>query len=117
LKKTPANGLMFVWDAVAFGVLFFSFASVMAELQRSESVDMTRLLHLPIGLKQVFVFNYLASLVSFGSILALTIVTGLATGLIISHGSVFLLAVPLGLGFVFMVTAWIYCLRGWLLYL
>src|SRR5262245_40129513 len=46
LKKAPANGLMFVWDAVAFGVLFFSFASVMAELQRSESVDMTRLLHL-----------------------------------------------------------------------
>lgn len=115
LKKAPANGLMFVWDAVAFGVLFFSFASVMAELQRSESVDLTRLLHLPIGLKQVFVFNYIASLVSFGSILAVTVVTGLATGLVISHGSIFLLAVPLGLGFVFMVTAWIYCLRGWLL--
>ena len=47
-------------------MLFFSLIAVLSELQRSESIDLTRLLHLPIGLKHVFVFNYLVSLVSVG---------------------------------------------------
>ncbi len=115
LKSASATDLMFVWDGVIFFVLLFSLIAVLTELQRSESVDLTRLLHLPIGLKQVFVFNYLASLVSLGTVLALAIMLGLAAGLIISQGPQFLLALPLVAGFLFMVTAWIYCLRGWLL--
>jgi hypothetical protein len=115
LKNASATAVMFVWDGVVFVVLLFSLIAVLTELQRSESVDLTRLLHLPIGLKQVFVFNYLASLISLGTVLALAIMLGLAVGLVISQGPLFLLAAPLVLAFVFMVTAWIYCLRGWLL--
>jgi len=115
LKSASATTLMFVWDGVTFFVLLFSLIAVLTELQRSESVDLTRLLHLPIGLKQVFVFNYLASLVSLGTMLALAIMLGLEAGLAISQGPRFLLAAPLVVAFVFMVTAWIYCLRGWLL--
>lgn len=114
LKKVPGYQLMFVCDGLLFFVLFFMLAGVLTELQRSESVDLTRLLHLPISLKQVFVFNYLASLVSMGTVLAMAALFGLATGLIISRGVHFALGVPLVAGFVFMLTAWIYCLRGWL---
>jgi len=115
LKSASATELMFIWDGLVFGVLLFSMIAVLTELQRSESVDLTRLLHLPIGLKHVFVFNYLASLVSFGTVLALATMFGLVTGMIISRGAAFLLAIPAVLAFVFMFTAWIYCLRGWLL--
>ena len=115
LKDASVSTVMFVWDGVVLFVLFFSLIAVAAELQRSESVDLTRLLHLPIGLKQVFVFNYLASLLSLGTVLALSLMLGFALGLVFSQGSRFLLAPPLVLAFVFMLTAWIYCLRGWLL--
>jgi hypothetical protein len=115
LNSASATELMFVWDGVIFLVLLFSFIAVLTELQRSESVDLTRLLHLPIGLKQVFVFNYLASLVSLGTVLALAVMLGLVAGMIISRGVLFLLATPPVVAFVFMFTAWIYCLRGWLL--
>jgi hypothetical protein len=115
LKSASATELMFIWDGVIFFVLFFSLIAVLTDLQRSESVDLTRLLHLPIGLKQVLVFNYLASLVSLGTVLALAVMFGLVAGMIISRGVLFLLAIPLVLAFVFMFTAWIYCLRGWLL--
>src|ERR1051325_19204 len=115
LKNASATMVMFVWDGVVAFVLFFSLFAVATELQRSESVDLTRLLHLPIGLKQVFVFNYLASLVSLGTVIALSVMFGLATGLAISNGPRYLLTMPAAGAFMFMLTAWIYCLRGWLL--
>ena len=115
MKQATVTVMMLVWDGVTFAAMFFSLIAVATELQRSESVDLTRLLHLPIGLRQVFVFNYLTSLVSLGTVLVLAFMLGLATGLVISQGPRFLLALPLVLSFVFMMTAWIYCLRGWLL--
>ena len=39
---------------------------------------------------------------------------GLCVGLMIGAGPAMVLLVPLVLSFVFMVTAWTYCLRGWL---
>jgi len=115
MKSVSATVVMYVWDGVVFVVLFFSFLAILTELQRSESIDLARLLHLPISLKQVFVFNYLVSLVSLGTVIGLAIMLGLATGLTISRGLRFVLMMPLAVTFMFMVTAWIYCLRGWLL--
>ena len=115
MKGVSATVVMYVWDGVVFVVLFFSFLGVLTELQRSESIDLARLLHLPISLNQVFVFNYLVSLVSLGTVIGLAVMLGLAMGLTISRGPQFLLAMPLGVTFVFMVTAWFYYLRGWLL--
>ncbi|MCW5551840.1 MAG: hypothetical protein KIS67_06680 [Verrucomicrobiae bacterium] len=115
MKSIPAPTLMWVWDGLVLVILFFSLMGVLSEVQRSESVDLTRLLHLPVSLRQVFVFNYLASLISFGTVVGLAFMLGLAVGLTVSRGPRFVLAMPLVLGFVFMVTAWIYCLRGWLL--
>jgi hypothetical protein len=39
---------------------------------------------------------------------------GLCAGLILSRGGIMIGLVPLVLGFVFMISAWTYCLRGWL---
>jgi hypothetical protein len=39
---------------------------------------------------------------------------GLAIGLVFSRGLSMILLVPLALSMVFMITAWTYCLRGWL---
>jgi hypothetical protein len=114
LKSVSAQVMMLVWDGVAVAVLVFSLLGVLTEVQRSESIDLARLLHLPIGLRQVFVFNYLISLVSLSTVAGLAVMLGLSVGLCFSHGWRFALLVPLVLGFAFMVTAWIYCLRGWL---
>lgn len=115
LGRAEVEMVMFVWDGVACGVLFLNLISIAAELQRSESIDLARLLHLPISLRQVFVLNYLVSLVSLGTVLSLALMCGLTLGLIVGGGFRFMLLLPCVLGFVFLFTAWLYCLRGWLL--
>jgi len=115
MKGVPSYVVMFVLDGAVVGVLFVTVISVLAELQRSESIDLTRLLHLPISLKQVFVLNYFVSLVSLGTVLAVALLGGVSLGFVVSRGFRFILLLPLVAGFVFLYTAWLYCLRGWLL--
>jgi ABC-2 type transport system permease protein len=71
-------------------------------------------MHLPVGLGQMFVINYLASHLAFSILVAVPAMMGLALGLAISRGPAMLLLAPLSLGMVSMITAWTYCLRGWL---
>jgi len=115
LMRAKPGVVMFVWDGVVLGVLLLSLISIVTELQRSESIDLTRLLHLPVSLRQVFVLNYLVSLVSPGTVLAVALMGGLSLGSVIGGGPRFALLLPLVAGFVFLYTAWFYCLRGWLL--
>jgi ABC-2 type transport system permease protein len=112
--KASALVLLIIWDVVAFVFLVFWFTGLMVEIQRSESIDLPKLLHLPVTLPQVFVFNYVASHFSPGMTVALPAMLGLCAGLIVGAGPAMVLLVPLVLGFVFMITAWTYCLRGWL---
>ena len=46
--------------------------------------------------------------------LAVPLMVGLTLGLAVSHGPQMLLLLPLALSMVAMVSAWTYCLRGWL---
>jgi ABC-2 type transport system permease protein len=103
-----------VWLGVTLGFLFFWLIGLLQELQRSESIDLQRLMHLPVGLGQMFVINYLASHLAFSILVAVPAMMGLAFGLAISRGPAMLLLAPLALGMVSMITAWTYCLRGWL---
>jgi hypothetical protein len=112
--KAPPQVLLVIWDAVVFAFLIFWLSGLMVEIQRSESIDLTKLLHLPVTLQQVFVFNYLVSHVTPSIVLLLPAMLGLCAGLIVGAGPAMTLLVPLVLSFVFMVTAWTYCLRGWL---
>ena len=112
--KAPPQVLLLVWDAVILTFLFLWASGVMVEIQRSESIDLPKLLHLPVTLQQVFVFNYVVSLFTPSIVLFLPGMLGLCAGLALGGGPLLALLCPLMLGFVFALTAWTYCLRGWL---
>jgi ABC-2 type transport system permease protein len=103
-----------VWCGLTVAFLFFWAIGLLVELQRSESIDLQRLMHLPVVLGQIFVINYLASHLAVSIVIFVPAMMGLAIGLAISRGPAMLLLAPLALGMVFMITAWTYCLRGWL---
>lgn len=106
--------LLLVWDGVVAAFLFIWLTGFLVEIQRAESIDLGKLLHLPVTLPQVFVFNYAAAHATPVLLLFLPGMLGLCAGLVLGAGPAMLLLVPLVLGFVFVVTAWTYCLRGWL---
>jgi hypothetical protein len=50
-----------VWLIATGAFLFIWLLGLIAELQRSETIDLQRLMHLPVRLGQIFVVNYAAS--------------------------------------------------------
>jgi len=102
------------WFGVTVAFLFFWMIGLVNEIQRSESIDLQRLLHLPVALGQIFVINYLASHLAVSIVIFVPAMLGLVLGLAISRGPSMLLLAPLALGMVCMISAWTYCLRGWL---
>jgi hypothetical protein len=106
--------VMGIWFGVTVAFLLFWLIGLLAELQRSETIDLQRLMHLPVALGQMFVINYVASHLALSIILMVPAMTGLALGLVYSRGPVMLLLLPLAWSMVFMISAWTYCLRGWL---
>jgi ABC-2 type transport system permease protein len=103
-----------VWLGLTLAFLLFWLMGLLIEIQRSESIDLQRLMHLPVALGQIFVVNYLASHLAASIVIIVPAMMGLAIGLAISRGPAMLLLAPLALAMVFMITAWTYCLRGWL---
>lgn len=114
VARQPPQVLLLVWDGVVTGFSLFWLAGFLAEVQRAESIDLAKLLHLPLTLQQVFVFNYLASHFTPAILLFLPGMLGLSAGLLLGGGPALGLMLPLVLAFLFMLTAWTYCLRGWL---
>jgi len=114
LREVKPEVVLAVWTAVVLAFLFVWTLGLLVELQRSETIDLQRLMHLPVRLGQVFVINYVASHVTISLLLLVPAMLGLAIGLALSRSMMFLLVVPLLLSCVFMITAWTYCLRGWL---
>ena len=112
-KALPSVNLL-VWDGLAAAFLFFWTMGLIMELQRSEILDLSRLLILPISLRDVFLLNYLSSHFSISLALVLPAMLGLTIGLVFGSGVANVLLFPLVFGFFFMITAWTYCLRGWL---
>ncbi len=114
LARADAGTLLLVWDGVIGLFLFFWIMGIAIELQRSETIDLQRLLHLPISLRGAFVINFAASHFTTALVLAVPAMTGLIVGLAFTRGPEFaLLALPVA-GTLFFVTAWTYALRGWL---
>lgn len=114
LGEAKPEVVMGIWLGATLVFLFFWVFGLLAELQRSETIDLQRLMHLPVALGQMFVVNYVASHAALSIILVLPAMTGLALGLIYSRGPAMFLLLPLAWGMIFMITAWTYCLRGWL---
>src|SRR5690349_3329881 len=114
LSDASPQSLMLVWDVAVFAFLILWMIGVLAEIQRSETIDLGRLLHLPVSLNWIFAVNYLASHFTLSLVVFIPGALGLCAGLLWVRGWLMILLVPLALSFVFMVTAWTYCLRGWL---
>lgn len=114
LRKAEGWQFLVTWDILLFLYLLFWSMGLLIEIQRSESIDLTRLLHLPVGLKQVFVLNFIASHASPIIILFVPLIVGLSAGVVLSGHFWLLAALPVALGLVFALSAWTYCLRGWL---
>jgi ABC-2 type transport system permease protein len=113
-SEASAPALLLIWDGILFAFFIFWALGLAVEIQRSETIDLTRLLHLPLSLQQVFVFNYLASHLTPSLAIFLPLMLGFSVGLAFGTGPVMALMIPVVLGLVFLVTAWTYCLRGWL---
>jgi ABC-2 type transport system permease protein len=114
LAQAGPTALLGVGDAVVGAFLFFWLIGVLAEIQRSEAIDIGKLLHLPISLRGIFVVNYLASHLTPSVVLFVPWMVGLTVGLALGRGWAMLGLLPLSLGFLFSVTAWTYYVRGWL---
>ena len=101
--------VMGVWLGLTLAFLFLWMIGLLNEIQRSESIDLQRLLHLPVALGQMFIINYLASHLTLSIVIAGARDDG--TGLWPRRSR----AAPRcccwcrsSLGMVFMVTAWTY---------
>jgi hypothetical protein len=114
LGEVSPKIIMTIWFGVTVVFLFFWMIGLLTELQRSETIDLQRLMHLPVALGQMFLVNYLVSHFAFSIIVAVPIMLGLGIGLAFARGPEMALLIPLALSMVFMITAWTYCLRGWL---
>lgn len=114
LAQASPNVIMGIWLGLTAAFLAFWMIGLFAELQRSETIDLQRLMHLPVALGQMFIVNYIVSHFALSIIVAVPAMMGLAIGLVIARGPEMLLLIPLALSMVFMITAWTYCLRGWL---
>ena len=79
---------MFTWAGLTMAFLMFWGVGLMTELQRTESIDLQRLMHLPVLLGQLFVINYLASHFALSVILTVPAMLGLALGLAWERGPV-----------------------------
>jgi len=114
LANQKPQVLLGVWDGIIVVFVIFWLIGLITEIQRSESVDLAKLLHLPVSLRQVFALNYIASHLTAAILLFVPGMVTLGVGLVFSSGVRMVLLIPLALSFVLMITAWTYCLRGWL---
>ena len=106
--------LMYVWDGLVLGYLFFWLIGLLTDLQRAEALSLEKFLHLPVSLSGVFFLNYLSSLLSLSLIVFVPMMVGLSLGLVFSRGPFMLLLFPLLAAMLLMVTALTYQFRGWL---
>lgn len=112
-KATPAQ-LMYAWDAVSVAFLFFWSIGLLAELQRSESLSLSKFLHLPVSANGAFLINYLSSLLRLSLIVFGPVMLGFSLALIYVKGIALLPVLPLLGAFLLMVTALTYQFQGWL---
>jgi len=114
LRDASPTVVMMVWFGATAFFLFFWLIGLLTGLQRSETIDLQKLMHLPVALGQMFTVNYIVSHFTLSIVVLVPAMLGLGLGLAVARGPEMILLVPLALSMVFMITAWTYCLRGWL---
>ncbi len=115
LDEVSPGIILGVWDGTIGAFLILWVVGIVSEIQRSEAIDISKMLHLPVSMRGIFVVNYVASHVTASIIVFVPWMLGLSIGLAAGRGRAMLWMLPLSLGFIFMITAWTYHLRGWLI--
>jgi ABC-2 type transport system permease protein len=114
LAKASPIAVWLTWFVITIVFLFFWLLGLIMELQRSETIDLQKLMHLPVALGQMFVINFLVSHFTLSIVIVVPAMFSLALGLALSRGIEMALLVPLAAATIFMISAWTYCFRGWL---
>jgi hypothetical protein len=91
-----------VWDGTIGAFLLFWIIGIVSEIQRSEAIDISKMLHLPVSMRGIFFVNYLASHVTASIIVFVPWMLGLSIGLAAGRGWAMLWMSPV-LGFIFMI--------------
>ena len=112
-KAAPVH-LLYAWDGLILAFLFFWTVGLMAELQRSEPLALSKFLHLPVSVNSAFLINYFSSLLRLSLIVFVPVMVGFCLALIYTKGILFLPVVLSLAAFLLMVTALTYQLQGWL---
>lgn len=112
-KATPVQ-LMYAWDGIVVGFIFFWSIGLLTELQRTESLSLAKFMHLPVSVNGAFLINYVSSLVRLSTIVFVPILLGLGLSLPLSRGASMLTVLPATGAFLLMVTAVTYQFQGWL---
>jgi hypothetical protein len=112
-KAEPVH-LMLVWDGLVVAFLFFWSIGVVAELQRTDPLSLSKFLHLPVSVNSAFMINYLSSLFRLSLFVFVPVALAYCLALVICKGMWLSLAFPLLAAFLLMVTALTYQLQGWL---
>lgn len=112
-KATPAQ-LMYLWDGLVVAFLFFWLIGLMTELQRTETLTISKLLHLPISVNGAFLINYLSSMLRISIVVFLPAMLGCWLALIWAKGFTLLFGLPLIVAFLLMISALTYQFQGWL---
>ena len=105
---------MYVWDGLVVAFLFFWMIGLIAELQRTDSLSLTKFMHLPVSLNSAFLINYLSSLFRLSLIIFVPVMVAYSLALIAVKGIAMVLVLLLLAAFVLMVTALTYQFQGWL---
>lgn len=112
-KAAPVH-LLYAWDAMIVGFVFFWSIGLLTELQRTETLSLSKFLHLPVSVSGAFVINYVSSLLRLSLIAFVPIMFGFGLALVFSRGLSLLGVLPLSVAFLLMVTALTYQFQGWL---
>ncbi len=113
LAANPDRILWLLSGAIS-AFLFFWLIGLLAELQRSDSLDHRRMAHLPISLKEMFLFNYAVSHWTPSCLLFLSIFAGFVVGTMLRFGGRMALVFGLLVLMILAISSWTYALRGWL---
>ncbi len=112
-KAAPVH-LLYVGDGLIVSFLFCWAIGLLTELQRTESLSLSKFLHLPVSVNGAFLINYLSSLMRLSLIAFVPMMFGFSLALIFSKGLSQWLVLPSLAAFLLMVTAPTYQFQGWL---
>ena len=114
IPKAAPMHLLYAWDVVVVGFLFFWSLGLMTELQRTDPLSLVKFLHLPVSVNGAFLINYASSLLRLSLIVFVPIMLGFSLALIATKGALLLLILPSLAAFLLMMTALTYQFQGWL---